>query len=229
LAYYKKSADQNHCIGSFHYALCLHYGIGIDADLDEAERYYQRAESRQHYPIRSNSFLCHRIQNKPTFSLSQLPELSRLKENVIEYSTTVRPFRAPTSISAFFLEPNRARSLRSVGSGAFASVALENDRESDRECAVKLLYPTDSEQTSFLREIEALVWLNHPCILRILGYSFPPVLTSAEIQMEYAENSSLEAVLKRVNTKGSVNFWNPTGMGIIICGIVLGMRFVHAK
>jgi serine/threonine protein kinase len=74
-----------------------------------------------------------------------------------------------------------------------------------------------------------LIQLNNPCILRILGYSFQPSSTSAEIQMEYAENGSLGNVLKCVNTGRIPNFWNPNGIGRIICGIVFGMRFVHAK
>jgi serine/threonine-protein kinase len=82
---------------------------------------------------------------------------------------------------------------------------------------------------SFLREIETLFRLNHPCIVRILGYSFPVSSTSAEIQMEYAENGSLDSVLKRVKTGRSSNFWSPTGIGIIICEIVFGMRCVHTN
>jgi serine/threonine protein kinase len=47
--------------------------------------------------------------------------------------------------------------------------------------------------------------------------------------MEYCGNGSLQTVLRHVNTKGSPNFWNPTGIGIIICGAVFGMRFVRSK
>jgi serine/threonine protein kinase len=48
---------------------------------------------------------------------------------------------------------------------------------------------------------------------------------TAEIHTEFAENGSLESVLKH---RKAGSFWNPSGIQIVICGIVLGMRFVHA-
>jgi serine/threonine-protein kinase len=46
--------------------------------------------------------------------------------------------------------------------------------------------------------------------------------------MEYAENGSLASVLTRVKSGRRPRFWNPTGIAIIISGIVLGMDFVHS-
>jgi mitogen-activated protein kinase kinase len=77
--------------------------------------------------------------------------------------------------------------------------------------------------------VGAIVLLNHPFILRILGYSFPTSETGTEIQIECAATGALETVLKSVNIRRSPNFWNPNGIGIIQCGIIFGMRFVHAK
>jgi serine/threonine protein kinase len=45
--------------------------------------------------------------------------------------------------------------------------------------------------------------------------------------MEYAGNGSLANVLEAVSSGGHPSFWNRTGIGIIICGVVLGMRYVH--
>jgi serine/threonine protein kinase len=95
---------------------------------------------------------------------------------------------------------------------------------------------TSCDEIQFTRELEALIKLNHPCILRILGF-VPPNMSGwddisgplAQIHTEYAENGSLESVLKRVRGGQIPPFWNPTGIGIIICGIVLGMRFVHSS
>jgi serine/threonine protein kinase len=47
--------------------------------------------------------------------------------------------------------------------------------------------------------------------------------------MEYASNGSLDRVLNLVHQGKKPSFWTPTGIGIIICGIVLGMRFMHAQ
>jgi serine/threonine protein kinase len=98
-----------------------------------------------------------------------------------------------------------------------------------RKYAVKHISVNLFDQTQFLREIEFLSQLNHPCILRILGWSFPSDSTEATIQTEYAENGSLRTIFERVQRGSKFNFWNATGRAIIICGLVLGMRFVHSR
>jgi serine/threonine protein kinase len=42
--------------------------------------------------------------------------------------------------------------------------------------------------------------------------------------MEYAENRSLNCVLK-----SNPPFWNAIGIGKIVCGIVMGMKFIHSR
>jgi serine/threonine protein kinase len=77
-------------------------------------------------------------------------------------------------------------------------------------------------------EIETLVRLNHPCILRILKYSLPTKSSPAEIHLEWAQYGSLARILELVQCGQRPSFWNPTGIAIIITGIVLGMRFMHS-
>jgi serine/threonine protein kinase len=47
--------------------------------------------------------------------------------------------------------------------------------------------------------------------------------------MEHAENKSLKEPLHKANQGLLPTFWNGTGIGIIICGLVLGMRVVHSR
>jgi serine/threonine protein kinase len=47
--------------------------------------------------------------------------------------------------------------------------------------------------------------------------------------MEWAQNGSLAHVFKLVKSRQRPFFWNPTGIAIIISGIVLGMRYVHSR
>jgi hypothetical protein len=47
--------------------------------------------------------------------------------------------------------------------------------------------------------------------------------------MEYADQGSLEDGLKRRKVKIETGMWTPTKTGILICDIVLGMRFVHFR
>jgi serine/threonine protein kinase len=51
----------------------------------------------------------------------------------------------------------------------------------------------------------------------------------AEIYLEWAQNGSLETVFDLVKSRRPPSFWNPTGISIIVCGIVLGMRHVHSR
>jgi serine/threonine protein kinase len=71
------------------------------------------------------------------------------------------------------------------------------------------------------------VKLNHPCVLRILGWAPADNKREAEIHTEFATNGSLKEVLEKSHSGAKPTFWNPTGIAIIICGVVLGMRYVH--
>jgi serine/threonine protein kinase len=71
--------------------------------------------------------------------------------------------------------------------------------------------------------------LNHPCVVRILGWQPQIGNESAEIRTEIAKNGSLKTILEQVRCGGAVDFWHSTGKGILICGIALGMQFVHSK
>jgi serine/threonine-protein kinase len=116
-----------------------------------------------------------------------------------------------------------------IGTGGFSKVHLETNPETDQKFAVKQIFSYGYEEPQFMREIETLIKLNYPCVVRILGFNLPPLTQFAEIQMEYAQNGSLDSVLKKFRSRSIPSFWDPTGIGIIICGIVLGMRFVHSQ
>jgi serine/threonine protein kinase len=107
-------------------------------------------------------------------------------------------------------------------------VTLARDPRTKENLAVKHI-SVAREQFYLLQEVETLVKLNHPCVVRIYAWALPEGSTAAEIQMEYAENKSLKDVLHKMSLGVTPGFWNPTGIGIIICGLVLGMRFVHSR
>jgi serine/threonine protein kinase len=120
-------------------------------------------------------------------------------------------------------------SIEAVGIGASSTVILAKDpKDSNSPFAVKRFHP-HINQIVFMPEIETLVRLNHPCILRILNYSLPTKSSPAEIHMEWAEHGSLARVLTLVQCGQFPSFWNPTGIAIIVTGIVLGMRYMHSR
>jgi serine/threonine protein kinase len=115
-----------------------------------------------------------------------------------------------------------------VGKGGFSVVIRTRDHATSQIIAVKRI-SADQEHWYLIQEVETLAGLKHPCVVRICGWSPPQGETQAEIRMEYAENKSLKDVIDKVNHRISPTFWNPTDIGIIICGLVLGMRFVHSR
>jgi hypothetical protein len=242
-SYYKKSADQKHGCGAFHYGLCIHYGIGVERDVEEAAKYYQlfddchRSPAATYYEMSSkndtakpsfHSFRCRRIQMTAEFRLDHLPPLSPLRVQFLEECISLQSFSASTMISDCLVESRASAGGRVIGTGGAALVTLQENGTDGRKIAIKQITTPVFNPEQFIREVEISVKLNHPCVLRIVGFAMPSESLFAEIHTEYAENGSLEKVMKRVNLGSIPHFWNPTGKCIIISGIVLGMIFMHS-
>jgi mitogen-activated protein kinase kinase kinase 9 len=131
-----------------------------------------------------------------------------------------RPRVVPTEINHYLAPPVGKDGTRLMGAGGFSTVSKRTDPHTNQTFAVKHLSIPMNERC-FFREVESLVKLNHPCVVRILRWSPPSGSVEAEIHMELAERGSLKDVLDKIP--------NPTRIGIIICGIVMGMRFVHSQ
>jgi serine/threonine protein kinase len=116
-----------------------------------------------------------------------------------------------------------------IGHGASSTVLLEESPDGKEKYAIKQFYVDRFDPSQFIREVEILVKLNHPCVLRIFDYLLPQKSTTAEVRMEYAANGSLATVFDLVMRRSAPSFWNPTGISIVTCGIVLGMRFIHSR
>jgi serine/threonine protein kinase len=65
--------------------------------------------------------------------------------------------------------------------------------------------------------------LIHPCVLRLVGFSLPTVTSPALIGSRFAANGSLKDVLAQSRRPDA------TATAIIVCGIVLGMQFIHSR
>jgi serine/threonine protein kinase len=124
------------------------------------------------------------------------------------------------------VEPH-ASSVQKFLVGYGGSSAVYWCHEKGRKIAIKEFLPVFFDQLKFVRETETLFKLNHPCVVKIISYSLPTTTMAGEIHMEYAPNGSLAHVFKRKRTAGMPTFWNATGISVIVCGILLGLRFVH--
>jgi serine/threonine protein kinase len=128
----------------------------------------------------------------------------------------------------YLVKPIGDRMGRILGEGGTSRVTLELDPKTGKEIAVKHL-SLSCDKMVFIREIESLANLNHPFVVHLISWAFPQGGIGGEIHMEYAVHGSLEDVLSKVRTGNRPKFWDATGIGIFICGMVLGMRFVHSR
>jgi hypothetical protein len=139
-------------------------------------------------------------------------------------------FRSP-QISEWLFDLSGFSDRGPIGKGRYGEVKLFADSTDAKRIAVKILtIPTDSDPSiptdkRVLREIEARIPLDHPCLLRVEGYILPLVDDdNFKIVSEYMPGGSLSSVLNL-----SPDWWNETAKAIVITGIVLGMRYVHAQ
>jgi serine/threonine protein kinase len=144
-------------------------------------------------------------------------------------SSHFHPHAASSSISDYLDASRTNRTGGFVGLGGSSTVSSEKNEETGEETAVKRFFSEAFDQTRFIREVETLVQLNHPCVLRIYGWKLPIKQEPAEIRTGLAVNGSLKDIMEKVGYGTHIPFWNPTGKGILICGIALGMRFIHSK
>jgi TPR repeat protein len=214
----------------FGYARCLHYGIGVEPDLEEAATFYILAHVISGHSSMRNTFRCLRALNRARFSRDQFPELELPVFKIFDICSSIRPFEPRKRISDYIVGSRDNPSSPLLGTGGSSKVVLATDVKTRERIAVKYFRPSpDIDTQAFLRETEALCKLNHPCVLRIISCSFPSKTAFAEIHTELAEHGSLEKVFKRVQAGFAPVFWTPTNIGIIISGIVLGMRYVHGQ
>jgi serine/threonine protein kinase len=129
----------------------------------------------------------------------------------------------------YYLDSLNLEKLKQIGAGGSGKVVLFDDPETGKRLAVKSFPAQNFDRKAFIQEVEALATLNHPCVLRIVGWRFPRKGKVAQIHTELASTGSLEVVLDRVKSDPGSDFWTPTTIAIIICDIVLGMRYVHSR
>jgi serine/threonine protein kinase len=115
--------------------------------------------------------------------------------------------------------------------GESGRVKLWTHRDTREEIAIKS-YPrshkTEQElQDEFIREIEALRTLDHPCIMKIKGCCLPTKDEDPKLISEYLGHGSLKPILG-AGAKHP-RWWTVTRRTNSVVGIVLGMNYIHGK
>jgi serine/threonine protein kinase len=116
------------------------------------------------------------------------------------------------------------RGLRVLGRGAFGLVKLLED-PSTHDLIVVEFFDSETPQASdgsaaFFREVDALVLLVHPCVVRIVGYCLATRRFPAQLGTEFAAGASLRDALPRLDD---------TVKAIVVVGVVLGMKFIDSR
>jgi TPR repeat protein len=202
--YYKLSADQGNPIGQCDYAMCAASGIGVLKNIGEAESYF-------------------RLSVKCGYSRAQVK---------LDHFTALweRTDPVKSKLSDWVKKFDHMIKIRVLGKGQFGVVKLVEDPATKARIAVKYINnasEVDRDQgAKFVKEVEMLVRLQHPCVLPIIGYSLPTPKAQAQVGMEFAVNGSLRSVLSQVPRP---SFMDGTGIAIIIYGVAYGMEFLHSK
>jgi serine/threonine protein kinase len=210
-------------------ASSLHFGVGCEIDLDEAGDYYE-ATFESSLGIRSSDlYRCLRALGKAKFPRTRLGAPSETKATEATSSTKGHPHVGSLRPSDYLEDAHTTRSGPLIGVGGSSAVSVETNEDTHERIAVKRFFESTFDQTTFIREVEALAHLTHPCVLRIRGWKPPIGRAPAEIWTSIAENGALSEILGKVRRGAQFPFWNATGKGILIIGIALGMRFIHSK
>jgi tRNA A-37 threonylcarbamoyl transferase component Bud32 len=213
---------------AFEYARCLQFEVGFDVDLEEASEFYRLIAAGDLSKSLRHSLRCLRVVNKAR--LPAVPRRRLAEPRVEGHSQAIRILAPPRMISGYLSSPIGRPIGPVIGRGGSSHVNLVQNAVTGELMALKYLrLRTDSDKISFMREVEVLTALNHPCVLRIRNWTYPRDEQCAEIYTEYAAQGSLEDVLKTGNMRRKSAFWTPTRIGIAICDIVVGMRFVHFR
>jgi hypothetical protein len=229
--YFKMSADQGNSVAQHNYGMCLKYGEGISQDLSESMKYLKMSEDQGDIDYVKTYCLCISEIEKDSSHEGQgdINGAESLCLGVSEIESS--SLHEEKQTSELVLDLSCYSKVKEIGRGKFGVVKLVKDDASGEELAVKYIEGgPDFDCGKLVREVSILASLNHPCIVKIVGWSLPnEECKKSRIAMEYVSNGSLESVLSRVSRNDIPTFWTHENITCMIVGLVLGMKYLHSK
>ena len=155
-----------------------------------------------------------------------------------DYKKIVDSKKIHFSIDMGSIEISDFKILEKIGEGNFGDVYNVIEKKTNTNYAAKiskLMVDEDmenQEEVKYLfREINIFSILDHPSILKFIGYS--PINFEGDptptIVTEYAVNNSLQNVINQEIIGLSPTNWNFTKKLIVIYGVASGMSYLHSK
>lgn len=135
-----------------------------------------------------------------------------------------------------FIDIQRYEKAQGIGKGSFGEVFKVVEKSSGNIYAAKVSSisinsNSDQKIINLLREINICSVIDHPAILKYIGYS--PIDFDYEeypvILMEYIKNGSLYNIIKLERQANAPKNWDDTKKLIIIYGIASGMQYLHSN
>jgi serine/threonine protein kinase len=169
-----------------------------------------------------NSGRCLRGLNK-----APLPKARIEPEHPLDSPEPLATLDAPDLIARYEVEPIPSMSHKVLAKGNFGTVTRAFDpRKPKNQTAVKW-FAFSTDWNMFRREVQALITLQQPCIVKLLGWSRRRS-NSFEFWMKLASNGGLGDRLEYGSQATLGFFRNPAREAVIICDIVTVMKYIHS-
>ena len=119
--------------------------------------------------------------------------------------------------------------IRELGRGRGGIVYLVENVDDGSLYALKEMYADECQSsiTYVNREINVMIRLNHPSIVKFYGYLIDSEEEKVYILMQYAPNSSLLKTLTKARNGEHIPYYDNTAKQKILIGIARGMMHLH--
>jgi hypothetical protein len=182
--------------------------------------------NKVHYQVRSGAAVVKEYTDLTTCEMAHRQWCDELG-NELRLEFEGKPIAGPVGdrpASEYVRDFQGFREVRVLGRGSTGVVKLLEDPSTRGLAAVKFFDSAAARasdgSSAFVREIDALVRLIHPCVVRIVGYCLATQWFPAQIGTEFAAGGSLREALPTLDD---------TGKAIVVVGVVLGMKFIHSR
>lgn len=134
-------------------------------------------------------------------------------------------------LSKYLIDPSNYEEECTIGKGNFSSVSLAHPKNNKKVNVALKKIPANLDdndsQKFFMREVLIMSELNHPNLIKLVGFSFPTKKDQTfKIYSQYLPNKTLIEALNDVDESKQMT---PTQKTIIIYGIASAMAFLHKK
>ena len=152
----------------------------------------------------------------------------------INFTELYNPFKKNLEANVGSVDLYKFKKLDKIGSGQFGNIYKIIEKETEKFCAAKISkfrldICDEREIINLSREINIISQLNHPSILKYIGFNSKNFNNKPKpvIIVELASNGSLEQILNLERKGLSHHEWDDTKKLINIYGIASGMAYLH--